>query len=151
MNTTTAPADQHPTQPRQEVDQPTPRRRRALRHALLVALSGVFVMLGMTATATPAEAATSVSYCFVNNYGQPLDRETTTVWVWYNGGWTQVGTDRTGTNGCSSVNTYWYAGYYIRVSPGTFTSRLRGELPLIARPGSGHVHLGTGVAHLSWI
>jgi hypothetical protein len=151
MNTKLALTDT--TGPREDTDdvRTRPRRRRALRRVAALVLSGALAVLGMTATATPASAATSVTYCFVNAYGQPYALSTTSWYVFYNGYWHFMQEDTTSRTGCSTINTYWYAGYHIMVKAGTFGGRVYGDLPYIARPGSGQAYLGTGVAHLPYI
>lgn len=105
----------------------------------------------MLLTAQPASAATSVSYCFRDNYGAPFALRDTSIQVWTGSAWLTVAYDRTGTTGCSLVNTYTWRHYYVRVSAGTFTQKFVGATPLYANPGTySGVHLGTGYVYLRY-
>lgn len=125
-------------------------RRRPIRRLLAGMLMTVVAAAGLSFMATPAEAATSVSYCFVTTNGAPLDREVTRLLAWHNGYWHVVGYSRTGTSGCDTLDTRQWARYPLKVAAGTFTSKLRGETPYYAYAGYFHANLGTGVAWLPW-
>lgn len=135
-----------------ETTSTTPIRRQRRLSRMLVALVAAIVAtvgLGLTSTA-PAHAATGVTYCFVQTNGAPLYLENTSLYAYTTSGWSLIAYGRTSANGCGSFYTPGYSNYYLKVKAGTFTSRLRGETPRIAVPGSGNAHLGTGVAWLSW-
>lgn len=155
MTATTATPDTTTEQVPEAADRPAPaprRRLRPLRKLLLTALTLVTVATGASlATASPASAATGVTYCFVQTNGRPLPLEGTQLAVWNGSGWQWVADGRTGTNGCGSFNTNAWRNSYVKVFAGTYmNNRLVGTTPYWATPGAGSVHLGTGVAWLSW-
>jgi hypothetical protein len=122
---------------------------RAIRRLAAIALVSVLAATGMMLTAQPASAATSVTYCFKDVYGAPFALRDTSIEVYTTRGWMTVAYDRTGTTGCSAINTYTWRNYYLRVSAGTFTQNFVGTTPLMANPGNySGVHLGTGYVYL---
>ncbi len=120
-----------------------------VRRLAAAALVSVLAATGMIAMAHPAAAATSVSYCFRDVYGAPFALRDTSVEVWTGYSWLIVAYDRTGTNGCSAINTYPWRNYYLRLRAGTFTQNFVGTTPLHANPGYySRVYLGTGYVYL---
>jgi hypothetical protein len=126
------------------------RRPRRLARLVSALLTIVVTFLGVTLSATPAHAATSVTGCF-RSAGSGLSIEGVNVYLqaYTNQGWVNIWSSTLPRSQCVSVNTSYYSGYYLRyvVDQSRFGARWFGVSPYNATPGRGAVHVGTGTVN----
>lgn len=144
VETTTTPRTAGPEKRRRS---PVASARRTLV-ALLMAL-GLATALG--ATAAPAHAATSVSFCFKFNNASQTSYANRPVYLYFKAphGWEYLGrSGYTNANGCGTFyNTPTNTTMAVRAWINTQYQTWDGWTPIASHTGSGGHHLGTGWVH----
>lgn len=127
---------------------PRPPRRRRFRLAL--AATAIAFLGGVLAPASPAHAASSLSFCFKWSNGTAYSRQPVYLMSWSGSRWVSERKGATGSNGCgtfSSVRTDRYTtvkAYVVFGDANIGLSIWEGWAPYYANPGRGSVSLGTG-------
>lgn len=120
-----------------------------------VAASAALATSGLLGLAAPAQAATSVEFCFVFPNGVPWAGLPVGVEAYGRNGWERVGEAGVGNvNGCQIFNLYGdynkltvraYAQYNVPDGFGGTAYIWSAATGTTATPGTGHVHLGTTI------
>lgn len=124
------------------------RSRRRLAHVLATLAAMAAALVGVTATATPAHAATSVAGCFRSaTPGMSIAGVGVQLQAWTTSGWSTIWSGSLPQSQCVSVNTPYHSSYYLRyaVNYSRFGATWYGTSPYNATPGYGAVNVGTGV------
>lgn len=144
MNTTQRPV---PSSAVDQADRPS-RSRRRIAHVLATLAAVAAALVGVTATAMLAHAATSVSGCFRSaTPGMSIAGVGVQLQAYGTGGWFTIWSGSLPQSQCVSVSTPYHSSYYLRyaVNYTRFGATWYGTSPYNATPGYGAVNVGTGI------